>query len=61
MVSYKQSLVKESDNLVDVLILVVVEDGLVQSSQQLYQLLLWYVLILVVVEDGLVLDLTRHY
>lgn len=43
-----------------ILILIVVEDGLVQVSEQIKSSRLC-VLILVVVEDGLVLDLIRHY
>ena len=43
-----------------VLILVVVDNGLVQTKQST-NIRLAFVLILVVVDNGLVLDLIRHY
>ena len=46
--------------MINVLILVVMEDGLVHDVVKLYVDTL-HVLILVVMEDGLVLDLIRHY
>ena len=51
----------EMFNNIDVLILVVVEDGLVLDTRTIDQKELRNVLILVVVEDGLVLDPIRLY
>ncbi len=47
--------------VITVLILIVVDDGLVLSRNAALEYLVNVVLILIVVDDGLVLDLIRHY
>ena len=59
MVSYIKAIVN-GIVVSNVLILIVVEDGLVQILQQIMVLIIWMVLILIVVEDGLVQVLTSQ-
>ncbi len=48
-------------NFINVLILIVVDNGLVPNILLFYSFIVFFVLILIVVDNGLVLVLTRLY